>query len=172
MRYLCLFTLICIFFLNYSALAQQADTTVWYAKLPTCPCRNPDLEGIKLNDGWAKDKGNLSKYHKGATASYRSYPFIKTSAGNSCQQCCYDVNGNLITAGRAVGTPDKTSACSSEDKNGVMKVRFFGLIGHYFRDVRPWQKLMKKDSSGWQSYNISWLPSQGKCPVNIIRSSK
>lgn len=169
MKYLHRFTLVCILFLNYSASAQQIDSAEWYAKLPACPCRNPDFKGIKLNDGWAKDKGNLSKYHKGATASFRSYPAIKTSVGNSCQQCCYDANGNLITAGRAAGTPDKTSACNGENKYGVMRVRFFGLIGHYFRDVRPWNKLMKKDTSGWQTYNISWLPSQGKCHINIIQ---
>ncbi|RKR85147.1 AMOP domain-containing protein [Mucilaginibacter gracilis] len=147
--------------MNATVVAQQKDTTRWYQKLPACPCRNPDFNGVKLNDGWAKDKGNLAKYHKGATASFRSYPAVKTEEGKSCQQCCYDSKGDLIVSGRAAGTLDKKSACSGEDKNGLMTVRYFGLIGHYFKDVKPWNNLMKKDTAGWKAYNALWIPNNG-----------
>jgi hypothetical protein len=151
--------------------AQQRDTArTWYSMLPACPCRNPDLNGVKLNDGWAKDKANLKKYHRGAAASYRSYPPVRTPLGYSCQQCCYDRNGDLITSGRGAGTPDKKSACKGEDKNGVMTFRFFGLIGHYWADVRPWERLMRKDSvNGWAVYNASWVPdNSGNCKINVV----
>jgi len=153
-----------------NAFTQKKDTAVWYTKLPACPCRNPDFNGVVLGDGWAKDKGDLKKYHRGAAASYRSYPATKTTAGHSCQQCCYDVKGNLITSGRGAGTPDKKSACSGENKNGVMTLRFFGFIGHYWSDVRPWNNLMKKDSlTGWIRYNVFWLPNNGSdCKINIV----
>jgi len=147
---------------------KRYPTKAWYASLPLCPCRNPDFDSVKYHDGWAKDKANLNKYHRGAVASYRSYPPVKTEEGWSCQQCCYDYYGNLITSGRAAGTPDKVSACSGENKNGVMTFRFFGLIGHYIKDVRPWIRLMKVDSSGWQQYNALWLPDRGNgCPLNM-----
>ena len=43
-----------------------------------------------------------------------------------------------------------------------MKAPFFGLIGHYFKDVRPWKKLMRKDPDGWQVYNRQWIPNPGR----------
>ncbi len=159
-----------VFLILYSlaAFAQHKDSsTIWYDQLPACPCRNPDYNGVTLNDGWAKDKGDLHKYHQGAAASFRSYPAIKTAEGYSCQQCCYDSSGDLITAGRGAGTPDKRSACRGENKKGIMTIRFFGLIGHYFKDVRPWIRYMKADSSGWQKYNLLWQPNnKNKCKVN------
>jgi len=168
-----LFALSCWILTNVplAGSAQKVDTAKkWYAKLPSCPCRNPDWNGVVLHDGWAKDKANLKKYHRGAAASFRSYPAVKTTAGTSCQQCCYDKNGDLITAGRGAGTPDKCSACSGEDQKGYMKFRFFGLIGHYFKDVRPWSRLIARDSvRGWAVYNKDWLPDTGlHCKTNIV----
>lgn len=141
------------------AQSQQVDLTV---QLPDCPCKAPDYNGLSLNDGWAKDKGNLKKYHMGAYTSYRSYPAVKTKWGLSCQQCCYDSNGNLIKSGRGAGTPDKISACRGENDKGFMKVRLGGLIGHYFKDVKPWKKYMRSDNSGWARYNQQWPPNPGK----------
>jgi hypothetical protein len=159
-----IFLLLC----TAAATAQKADsTTLWYNKLPACPCRSPDYAGVVLHDGWARDKADLNKYHKGAFSSYRSYPAIKTSEGYSCQQCCYDRNGDLITSGRAAGTPDKISACRGENSKGIMTIRPFGLIGHYFRDVHPWLKDMRADTTGWKKYNAAWLPNAGNgCKLN------
>ncbi len=149
---------------------QHADTQPqWYEQLPDCPCKDPDYNGIQLNDGWAKDRGDLNKYHKGAASSYRSYPPVITEAGKSCQQCCYDANGDLITSGSGAGTPDKVSTCSGENEKGEMTLRWVGLAGHYFKDVKPWQRYMKADSAGWQVYNRYWIPNTGKaCKENTV----
>ncbi len=48
-----------------------------------------------------------------------------------------------------------------------MKARFFGLIGHYFKDVQPWKKLMRKDPDGWQVYNRQWILT----PVETVTES-
>jgi hypothetical protein len=143
------------------------DETPWYTTLPACPCKDPDFNGVKIGDGWAKDKGDFQRYHQGAASSYRSYPSVKTSEGRSAQQCCYDEKGNLITMGRGAGTPDKVSVCKGEDKDGNMKLRLTGAVGHYYKDVKPWKKLMKTDSTGWQKYNAEWMPdNSNKCTVN------
>jgi len=139
--------------------AQQAKgQPSWFTQLPACPCTAPDRDGVKTEDGWAKDKGDIQRFHRGATTSYRSYPPVRTSEGLSAQQCCYNEKGSLITFGRGAGTPDKVSVCKGEDREGNIKVRLSGLSGHYFKDVRPWKKLMKKDSLGWKAYNILWIP--------------
>lgn len=139
----------------------------WYTALPDCPCIDPDYEGVVLDDGWAKDKGDISKYHKGAVSSYRSYPPVKTNEGKSSQQCCYDENGKLITDKQGAGTPDKVSTCRGEDKSGQMLIRWSGVIGHYIKDVKPWNRYMKADSiNGWQEYNKLWTPNEGKDCIN------
>ncbi|REA64471.1 hypothetical protein DSL64_02675 [Dyadobacter luteus] len=148
-------------------LTETDDTTdkrTWHQQLPPCPCTNPDFNKIILNDGWAKDKGDLDTYHHGATECFRSYPYTKTSAGKSGQQCCYDSNGKLISSGSGAGTPDKASTCSGEDKSGTMKIRFFALLPHYFRDVKPW-KQAGEASEAWKIYNKEWVPSQPDCSV-------
>jgi hypothetical protein len=138
----------------------------WLEKLPACPCESPDKYGIKLNDGWAKDKGNINKYHQGATESFRSYPAILTSEGHSGQQCCYDKNGNLITEGRAAGTPDKENTCDGENSEGIMTIRFTSLLAHYYKDVKPWEEFGGIDS-GWIKYNKIWKPNnKNNCPIN------
>jgi hypothetical protein len=141
---------------------------IWYESLPNCPCENPDKKGVKINDGWAKDKGDLFKYHRGATECFRSYPAVETAEGASGQQCCYDEKGKLITGGCGAGTPDKISTCDGEDENGVMKTRISGLLGHYNKDVKPWDKFGGIDS-GWVKYNLLWKPNNGNnCIKNII----
>lgn len=160
------FFLISLLFLNACSTAKNnssSTTDPWYTKLPACPCENPDKNGVVLNDGWARDHTNVDKYHNGAAVSYRSYPYVRTSAGKSGQQCCYDKTGKLITSGSGAGTPDKVATARGEKADGTMKVRFFAVAGHYFRDVRPWAKLGGKDS-GWVRYDKLWVPDQGiKC---------
>lgn len=147
-----------------SAKKSNGDTIeVWYNKLPACPCENPDKNGVNLNDGWAKDRGDIGKYHKGANECFRSYPAVSTSEGESGQQCCYDSNGKLIAEGRSAGTPDKESTCDGEDAEGVMTVRYRGLLGHYKKDVKPWEEMGGVDS-GWVKYNLLWKPdNRNKC---------
>ena len=158
---LLLFTLYLIVY----AVDGDSDTKLddnWFKTLPTCPCFNPDRNQIILADGWAKDKGNLSTYHKGAAECFRSYPYLKTAAGNSCQQCCYNKAGELIKAGPGAGTPDKVSTCAGEDDSGNMKIRFFSLMNHYFKDVQPWKKAGTPENA-WKIYNQYWVPNQGNC---------
>ncbi|WP_428661981.1 hypothetical protein [Runella sp.] len=145
---------------NSSGNLKSQVKIIWYEDLPDCPCKNPDFYEVKLNDGWAKDKGDIKKYHKGATECFRSYPFTKTSIGNSGQQCCFDIQGNLIKSGAGAGTPDKVSTCNGEDKNGQMKLRLLGIYGHYFKDVTPWNKAGNAEDA-WKSYNTQWVPNQG-----------
>ncbi len=146
----------------------NGDAAGWYKALPDCPCRNPDLTGVKLNDGWAKDKGDTGTYHAGAAECFRSYPPVKTAAGNSGQQCCYDKAGNLITGGTGAGTPDKVSTAGGEDKEGVMTTRLLAIPGHYRQDVAPWRDLGGKDSA-WKEYNTRWVPNKGNgCPENQV----
>lgn len=61
-------------------------------------------------------------YHDSAFACMRSVPKSTTRAG---QQCCYDINLNLITDMPDAGTADLVSP-------GVSR------IDHYTHDVAPW----------------------------------
>jgi hypothetical protein len=133
----------------------------WYEQLPHCPCTNPDRNDIQLKDGWAKDIGNIDEFHKGSTKCFRSYPAIKTSAGLSGQQCCYDAEGRLITCGAGAGTPDKVSTCLVEDENGIMVIRYVGLVAHYIEDVLPF-KMAGLNNTAWKKYNLKWVPDKGK----------
>lgn len=163
------FLFLCVF-MNNAKCQNTSSQKEWYTLLPACPCLSPDINGIQKNDGWAKDKGNIDKYHKGASESYRSYPPIKTKVGKSGQQCCYDSKGKLITHGSGAGTPDKISTCRGEDKNGIMKLRLWGIIGHIRKDVKPWENLMKKDPRGWIKYNTLWVPNNANnCHGNNIQ---
>ena len=74
----------------------RIETINGIKKLPDCPCRDPDEHSVRLNDGWAVDKGNIDLYHPGARICFRSYPAVKTSAGLSGQQCCYDSDGSVL----------------------------------------------------------------------------
>jgi hypothetical protein len=141
----------------------------WHTTLPHCPCQNPDYDSIRLGDGWAKDVGNIAKYHAGALECFRSYPAVKTSVGQSGQQCCYDRTGRLIPCGSGAGTPDMVSTASGEDKNGVMKTDYWMLIGHWRKDVRPWTAAGGRDS-GWVRYNIGHPPDTGLNCLNFRTS--
>lgn len=107
----------------------------WMKKLPACPYENC----VRLNDGWAKDKGNIDRYHKGTNECFRSYPHVQTEEGLSGQQCCYHYNGNLITEGSGAGTPDKESAFDGEDFDHVMTFRYSCVFVHLIKDVQLWE---------------------------------
>lgn len=160
--------------LSFLVLSCQSPETInigvstWFDQLPACPCENPDRKGVKTHDGWATDEGNINKFHKGATICFRSYPPIRTNEGMSSQQCCYDEKGRLITNGSGAGTPDKESTCDNEDAKGFMTLRLSGVIGHYNKDVKPWEAFGGVDS-GWVNYNLFWIPNnRNKCSGNFV----
>ena len=146
----------------------------WYELLPHCPCENPDLNGAKLNDHWARErnhsemtfgqklfagKKDFTFYHEGATASFRSYPYVKTIINGkkfkSGQQCCYDKNGTLIITGLGAGTPDKSSPAKGENNNGLLKVNIFHVMKHVKYDSSPFEK------EKWAEYHKYWPPDKG-----------
>lgn len=140
----------------------------WYNYLPDCLCQNPDRRFINIKDGWAKDKGDINKYHKGASSCFRSYPPTITSEGESGQQCCYDKSSNLITQGSGTGTPDKVSTCNGENSEGIMTTKFTAFFKHYRKDVKPWNNFGGQNG-GWVKYNLLWKPNKGQnCPSNAI----
>lgn len=169
----------CIILIGVSILAVAAtqllrypkQNTDWLGLLPACPCRNPDWAGVQPDDGWAKDSGNIARYHAGSNTCFRSYPPVRTVYGESCQQCCYDASGDLITGGSGAGTPDKVSTCRGEHKNGKMKIRLLGLVGHFVKDVWPWHQAGGKNG-GWKKYNLLHPPDNRKgCRNNPVSAN-
>lgn len=126
----------------------------WLDKLPECPCLSPDIDLKK--DGWAHEKTDLSRFHKGASIAFRSYPPVKTNVGNSGQQCCYDENGYLLTTNEAAGTPDRSGVCVGEDESGAMIVDYLGVIKHFVNDVIPFFVL------DIETYHKFWVPNKGR----------
>ena len=147
----------------------------WYEKLPHCPCENPDIDGVKLHDGWARErnrsemgffqklaagKKGFAFYHPGAVSSFRSYPYVETIINGkkfkSGQQCTYDKNGKLIKDNEeGAGTPDKSSPASGENKKGLLKVNIFKVRKHVKYDSSPWK------AEKWKDYHKYWSPDNG-----------
>ncbi len=146
----------------------------WYELLPHCPCESPDLHGVKIDDGWAREryrsemgffqhtfagKRDFTFFHPGAVTSYRSYPYVKTIIDGkkfkSGQQCAYDKEGKLIKTGPPAGTPDKSSPAKGESKKGLLKVNIFRVRKHIKFDSSPW----KPDE--WKEYHKYWPPDKG-----------
>lgn len=141
--------------------AQIPQKGSWAEKLPSCPCQSPDLDTVQLDDGWARDLGDINKYHAGASVCFRSYPLVNTSEGKSGQQCCYDAEGNLIKSGSGAGTPDRAGTCVGEDDAGAMETSYGQLARHFLKDVLPWIHQGGKDNA-WKTYNKKWPPNQGQ----------
>ena len=161
---------------------EAKEKNKWYDALPHCPCENPDLNGAKLNDGWAREryrnemgffqktfagKKDFTFFHEGVTASFRSYPYVKTIINGkkfkSGQQCCYDKNGKLIITGLGAGTPDKSSPAKGENKNGLLKTNIFHVMKHVKYDSSPFEK------ERWAEYHKFWPPDKG---VNCADNKK
>ena len=153
---------------------EEKEKDKWYEALPHCPCENPDLNGAKLNDGWAREryrnemgffqktfagKKDFTFFHEGATTSFRSYPYVKTIINGknfkSGQQCCYDKNDKLIMGGLGAGTPDKFSPAKGENKKGLLTVNIFWVRKHLKYDSSPWKK------EQWEEYHRYWTPDKG-----------
>ena len=107
-----------------------------------CPCTVSELERLaEEHPGLVihRDRdGARTRYHPGSFDGYRLFdPEVDPVAGN---QCTYDSDGRLITAGPAAGTPDRVSPTRS-------------VLGHWWFDVRPFRQL------GWREYHRrGWAP--------------
>lgn len=128
----------------------------WKADLPSCPCtiqqaRNNDTDWEE--DGFFK-RFLLRLFHPNAKFAIRSSKEYvnrhKKEGFSPGQQCTYDKNGNLITGGKAAGTPDSNSPNSS-------------TLKHFIKDVWPHLIL------GSETYNLYWIPNNGQdCDENEL----
>lgn len=87
----------------------QPDTD-WVDDLPACPCTlqlNPNGNPV-VPDGW-RGLQTEPPHHPGAQWCVRSDCIgVENEPG---QQCCYSLDGRLITHGAGGGTPDAVGAC-------------------------------------------------------------
>jgi hypothetical protein len=107
----------------------QTDSS-WLGQLPACPCSIDD-NGIIVNPDpsvWQDPKAPAC-CHPGAVWCIRSKcPWIMKPG----QQCCYNILGQLITAGAGAGTPDIAGPCGP-----------ISWAKHMDEDVQPWRMCMK-----------------------------
>ena len=102
------------------AIPEIADRD-WIDAIPVCPCR-VTFSGFYVTvtpstdvnpDDWETDLacrpnigiGLCRYFHRGASGCIRA----PARTGRAGQQCCYDAEGDLITAGSGAGTPDRVS---------------------------------------------------------------
>lgn len=130
----------------------------WFGELPDCPCEyQATIDNTTAMGGTWHDNGTgctfapLSTYHYGASYELR----WKRNSGpeTSGQQCTYDANKKLITAGIAAGSPDRYGVDGCFDYNG----------DHIRYDVDTWKTYSCKD------YLRLWPANSGNnCPKNEI----
>lgn len=163
-------------------VSRVAEIDATLAALPDCPCfLNKDcfisnngvahftvvlpksLNGEEWDWDWAKTRGltemivvlqkGWGGFHPGAEHCIRSNNGSMTEPN---QQCCYDIDNSLITAGAGAGTPDIN--------NG----------GHWPDEVTPFNAAIEMDGGvianpgfyGWW-YNIFRQPNNGNgCRFN------
>ena len=101
----------------------------WMSKVPKCPCTVKEV--IEMADVFLEDK--VPSLHQPCTATYNksgctatSYRTIFPANNGAGNQCCYDINGALITNGLSAGTIDRYSPSS-----------IMGVVGHFTHDVLP-----------------------------------
>ncbi|MFT5765764.1 MAG: hypothetical protein ACI8X3_003201 [Saprospiraceae bacterium] len=145
----------------------------WYTKLPDCPCEyTDDINGKKEMCGEWSDcdsSSKLQEYHYGASYEIR---WIPDQANQPGQQCTYDINKKLITAGIAAGSPDKDSPdiCGWGD---ILTGQGFPDYDHYCKDVVPWGKggsiICSEISIPCWQYFQEWPANNGNgCPTNEV----
>lgn len=142
---------------------RQGTSAAWYAALPPCPCTYADVQNNRRTncpDGEWLDCGTASQaYHYGAKYEVRWVPDQSEKPG---QQCTYDQNGRLITAGIAAGTPDKDSPdiCGWGD---IFTGQGFPDYDHYTDDVVPWSTIP------CIQYLQGWPPNNARaCAANPV----
>ncbi|MCU0500079.1 MAG: putative Ig domain-containing protein [Anaerolineae bacterium] len=117
----------------------------WYNALRPCPCTRTQAAEDRTH--WRESSFNLNFYHPGAAVTFRSRGVTQVRG----QQCAYDQNGNLITAGSGAGTPDFYAP------GGIYQLQ------HIHYDVEPYEAL------GWRIYNQYWVPSRAVgCAANYV----
>jgi len=139
------------------------DLDHWHKELKACPCTLDSSEiegpGRSLKGVWM-----ISLFHPGVTKRWAEDGKL---AG---QQCNYDENGKLITAGIAAGTPDSVGF-------GNNPLR---LAGHILFDVLPYLPGFQGYMLGYKNnFMLEWYyenypPNQGRnnngdpCPPNEV----
>ncbi|WNJ20099.1 hypothetical protein [Pontibacter sp. G13] len=131
----------------------------WYRSLPDCPCSYSDAVARGATTEPAGEwvdcgkPASLEIYHYGASFEVRWLPDEFGAAG---QQCTYDSDGQLISAGIAAGTPDKSSPnlCGVD---GLLDLREPNYFAHKRDDIRPWNTISCQD------YLEHWPPNEGEC---------
>ena len=158
---------------------QGAEQPIWYERLPDCPCElTDDIAGRKERCGTWNLCGDASQeFHYGATYEIRWLP---DEAGAPGQQCTYDENKQLITAGLAAGSPDRTSPglCGYKLSDPLNIPNPISVCGHVAEDVIPWGDLSIKsqvclNSSArpvpCEEYLRDWPANRGDgCQENVI----
>lgn len=140
-----------------------------FAGLPDCPCEyTEDINGKEEMGGeWYNCNSASGSFHYGATYEVRWYMADGDMPG---QQCTYDDNKKLITAGIAAGSPDVISPRSCE---------FISTSSclHFLEDVLPWGNTSLTFFCGgnnsdivpcWQ-YLENWPANKGSgCTENVV----
>ncbi len=110
-------------------------TAKWYDELPDCPCTYDEAVGRTtdpLGQWLACGAPYNDHYHYGASFEARWVPENAPDAVG--QQCTYDAQGRLITAGIAAGSPDMDSPDNCGNEMGALPDP-----GHLKKDVYTWE---------------------------------
>ncbi|HEX7155201.1 MAG TPA: hypothetical protein VF618_27275 [Thermoanaerobaculia bacterium] len=146
---------------------EPASDEPWYEKLPNCPCTWKTLRArigqtAEPPGNWMDATGFgflIWAFHDGAATAARWAP----KGGGPGQQCTYDKNGKLITAGLAAGTPDMMSPDGWD-----------GVLQHFEKDVEPfmffwWEWLYRRNEMSCDAYMATYPPNTGGCKSNAVK---
>jgi len=127
----------------------------WYSDLPDCPCTLADLRNVLGGTQdpvgiWELENSASQTFHYGARYEARWVP--GDEAGLAGQQCTYDTEGDLITAGIAAGSPDRFSPGTHDDPS-------YWVGAHAATDVSPWYVI------SCESYLAGWPSNAEQCPA-------
>lgn len=134
------------------AKKMNEENPKWYEYLPSCPLKRPISD---TNWELEEDKNIVNCFHPQATACYRSSRSYDSVRGKDHgQQCCYDLEGNLIRSGPGAGTPDFKSTSLS---NTI-------FMRHLDLDVMPFIAMVKElgYERGAAESAKYWPPNQGE----------
>jgi hypothetical protein len=105
-----------------------SSTTSWTDQVPKCPCT---VKQVHSDARWVED--HVPALHQPCTASYTapgctasSHRTQRPALNGAGNQCCYGINGGLITGGLSAGTIDRYAPTT-----------WRGLVGHVVHDVLP-----------------------------------
>lgn len=151
---------------DQDGFSEKVGTTApWYEKLPSCPCTYEEAKALTEDNCWGgvwSDCGDANQdFHYGAHKEVRWYSENEKFLPG--QQCTYDKNGQLITAGIAAGSPDLVSprGCGNYIPDFVINIltEYACYTEHCIKDVKPWET-----KSCWE-YLQKW-PADNSCSRN------